>query len=423
MNYQEVIEEMFARLPMFSNIGGAAYKANLSNTLSLCKSINNPQQNLRCVHIAGTNGKGSVSNMLASIFQEAGYKTGLYTSPHLKDFRERIRINGQMISEKDVLKYYALLSSKADEIQSSFFELTVVMSFAYFIDNKTDIAIIETGLGGRLDSTNVIQPDISIITNIGYDHQQFLGKTLDKIAFEKAGIIKKDKPVVIGLYQNETAHVFLEKSLKEKAPLYYSKDFNKNVQLIDNDEYISNNKKFKCPLTANYQTENITTVLSAIDVYNAYYSDMPISEKATFLGLKNILQNTGFQGRWQTIRNNPKVIVDVGHNIDGIREITKQLLKEKFNHLKIVYGAVKDKDVDSIINLLPKENTSYYLCEPPLPRKLPLSELLTIAENHDITVSFSHEDPKTAYNKALKDADKNDLILVLGSFFIVSEIL
>ncbi|MCO5231056.1 MAG: bifunctional folylpolyglutamate synthase/dihydrofolate synthase [Chitinophagales bacterium] len=423
MSYQKVIEDMFARLPMFSRIGGAAYKADLSNTLELCEVVHHPQNNLRCIHIAGTNGKGSVSNLLASIFQEAGYKTGLYTSPHLKDFRERIRINGEMISQDDVLKYYSLLNTKADEIQASFFELTVAMAFAYFVDNKTDIAIIETGLGGRLDSTNVVQSDMSIITNIGYDHQQFLGNTLEEIAFEKAGIIKKNKPVVIGLYQNETAKVFVEKSLKEHAPIYYSKDFNKDIQYIDNQEYKIGKNKFECPLTATYQIENIATVLSAIDVYKAYYSDMPITEKAVFDGLKNVLQNTGFQGRWQTLQNHPKVVVDVGHNIDGIREIRKQLSKEAFKQLRIIYGAVKDKDVNSILELLPRENTSYYLCEPPLPRKLPLSDLITIAQKQNIPINFYNENPKLVYQKALEDAEENDLILVLGSFFIVSEIL
>lgn len=423
MKYQEILEDMFAKLPMFSRIGAAAMKPDLKNTLALCEELNHPETGLRCIHIAGTNGKGSVSNMLASIFQEAGYKTGLYTSPHLKDFRERIRINGEMISEQDVIHYYQELIEKSDEIKASFFEMTVVMAFAYFRDQNVDIAIIETGLGGRLDSTNVLDSDLSIITNIGYDHQQFLGNTLTEIASEKAGIIKPEKPVVIGQYLKETAEVFIKKVLELNAPIYLSNESNNNIKIIDNQYFIVNNNKINCPLLANYQIENIQTVLTAVEVYQSYYKDFKITEKNIFDGLENILQNTGFQGRWQVLQQSPKVIADVGHNIDGIKEILKQLSKESFQHLRIVYGAVKDKDVNSILNILPKNNTSYYLCEPPLPRKLPISELYEFAINNNLSVVYNNESPKLSYQKALEDADKDDLILVLGSFFIVGEVI
>ncbi len=423
MNYSEVIEDMFNRLPMFSRIGGAAYKADLQNTLILCEHAGHPEQKLRCIHVAGTNGKGSVSNMLASIFQEAGYKAGLYTSPHLKDFRERIRINGEMIPQEEVIRYYDLLNEKSIEIQASFFEMTVVMTFSYFIDKEVDIAIIETGLGGRLDSTNVVNPDLSIITNIGYDHQQFLGNTLSEIAGEKAGIIKPGKPVVIGQFHPKTAEVFIKKSVQENAPVYFSKDSNYKVEVTENKQFTINNKIVHCPLNASYQIENITTVLTAIDVYKSYYSDLKISEQNIYDGLENVIINTGFSGRWQVIHQHPKVVVDVGHNEDGIKEIVRQISKESFRHLRIVYGAVKDKDVTKILELLPKRNASYYLCEPPLPRKLPLASLIEIASNIHLSVAYTIENPREAYHKALKDADKDDLIVVLGSFFIVGEIL
>lgn len=423
MKYQEVLEDMYAKLPMFSRIGAAAMKPDLKNTEILCDEMKNPEKGLRCIHIAGTNGKGSVSNMLASIFQEAGYKVGLYTSPHLKDFRERIRINGEMIPEEEVIHYYKELIEKSDEIKASFFEMTVVMAFAYFRDQNIDMAIIETGLGGRLDSTNVLDSDMSIITNIGYDHQQFLGETLHEIASEKAGIIKDKKPVIIGQYLKETVEVFIKKSLELNAPIYFSNNSTDKVELIDNKYFIINNTEVYCPLLANYQVENIRTVLTALDIYQSYYKEFEITEKNIFDGLENIIQNTGFQGRWQILQNNPKVIVDVGHNIDGIKMVLKQLSQEKFRHLRIVYGAVKDKDVNSILSILPKNNTSYYLCEPPISRKLPLQELHEFAINNSLTIVYESQNPKIAYQKALEDSEENDLILVLGSFFIIGEVI
>jgi dihydrofolate synthase/folylpolyglutamate synthase len=423
MKYQEVLEDMFAKLPMFSRIGEAALKPDLKNTIALCEVLGHPEKRLRCIHIAGTNGKGSVSNMMASIFQEAGYKVGLYTSPHLKDFRERIRINGEMISEQEVIHYYHNLIEKSDEIKASFFEMTVVMAFVYFRDQNTYIAIVETGLGGRLYSTNVLNSDMSIITNIGYDHQQFLGETLPEIASEKAGIIKPDKPVIIGQFLKETAEVFLKKSLELNAPIFYSNDSTNSIEIIDNEYFAINKNKVNCPLLAQYQVENIRTVLNALDIYQSYYNDFEITERNIIDGLENIIQNTGIQGRWQILQNNPKVIADVGHNIDGMKVILKQLSQEKFRHLRIVYGAVKDKDVNSILSVLPKNNTFYYLCEPPIPRKLPLSELYNFAIKRNISIAYQNISPKLAYQKALEDAHEDDLILVLGSFFIVGEVI
>ncbi len=423
MDYEQVIEDMFNRLPMFSRIGPAAYKADLSNTITLCNFTGNPEKNLRCIHIAGTNGKGSVSNMLASVFQEAGYKTGLYTSPHLKDFRERIRINGKKIRQQEVVKYYSQIIDKVNDIQASFFEMTVIMAFMYFSDNNTDIAIIETGLGGRLDSTNTVTPDLSIITNIGLDHQALLGNTLKEIAGEKAGIIKPGKPVLIGEYHPDTAPVFNKISKEQNAPIFYGKDFHHSIQLVNGEFFLINQKEVHCPLLGRYQIKNIRTVLSALQVYQDFYPDMKIQEEHILSGLENVVTNTEFHGRWQITQQHPKVIMDVGHNEDGLRYILQQIKTLQYKHLRIIYGAVKDKNVRDILRSFPTENTSYYLCEPSVPRKLPLEELLTIAEDIGLPYVFYEKSPIKVYQKALKDADKEDTVLVLGSSFVVGEIL
>lgn len=423
MNYNQVLEDMFNKLPIYSRIGAPAYKADLSNTLELCKFTEHPEKNLRCIHIAGTNGKGSVANMIASIFQEAGYKTGLYTSPHLKDFRERIRINGKKIPQKDVIKYYHNIIEKANKIQSSFFEMTVVMAFVHFRDHDTDIAIIETGLGGRLDSTNVIVPNLSIITNIGMDHQGFLGNTIKDIAIEKAGIIKPNIPVVIGQYHPETASVFIQKSKTENSPIYFSKDFNNKVDLVQQQYFTINGEKVFCPLLGEYQIENINTVLAAMTTFSQYYKDLVVTDKNIKDGLERVVKNSDFKGRWQIIQLQPKVIIDVGHNEDGIKNIIRQIQQEQFKHLRIIYGAVNDKSVSNILKLFPIQNTSYYLTEPPVPRKLPLADLKEIVENKGLPVVYSNIYPNKVYNRALADAEAEDLILVLGSSFIVGEIL
>ena len=414
---------MFGRLASYSQVGAVAYKADLSNTLTLCQVAGHPEKKIRCIHIAGTNGKGSVSNMLASVFTQAGYKTGLYTSPHLKDFRERIRINGKMIPQEQVVHYYQMLIETSENIKASFFEMTTVMAFSYFANENVDIVILETGLGGRLDSTNVVIPDLSIITNISFDHQAILGNTLEKIACEKAGIIKPGVPVVIGRYQRATAPVFIKKAVQEKAAIYFSRDSHYNIELIDNLFFTINKTPLRMPLPAVYQIENLQTVLTALDIFSAHYPDIKMSKEVIFKGLENIFKNTHFQGRWQVIHSLPKVVLDVGHNEDGIKEIIEQLQNETYNQLRIIYGAVKEKEVEKIFAELPHYRVSYYLCEPPIERKYPLDKLSQKAEEFKLPVRHIISNPKIAYQTALQEASANDLILVTGSTFVVSEIL
>jgi dihydrofolate synthase/folylpolyglutamate synthase len=426
--YHQVIEEMYGMLPMFSKIGGAAYKPSLENIAFLSAAIGHPHQQLKCIHVAGTNGKGSVSHWLASVLQEAGYSTGLYTSPHLKDFRERIRVNGQMISEEEVVSWYDRLLPAAEECQASFFEMTVAMAFGCFAEREVDFAIIETGMGGRLDSTNIIDPILSVITNIGLDHQQFLGNTLPEIASEKAGIIKPRKPVLIGKYQAGVKDVFLNMATRMEAPLLYAEDFVASVEWMENARckvtYVDGKTlNFVSPMSADYQRENIRTVVASLEWLNQmYFSTNLLSAEVIQKGLERVIGNTGIRGRWQILRSIPKVIADVGHNMDGIREVVHQLKKEDYDQLHIVYGAVKDKDVEGILRLLPAE-AQFYFCEPPLPRKLPAFELAAIATATEITHFFVIPDPATAYKTALYQTGDNDLLLILGSFFVVGEII
>jgi dihydrofolate synthase/folylpolyglutamate synthase len=412
---------------MFSRIGDVAIKKDLTNTLALCAFLENPQRKIKTIHIAGTNGKGSVAHILASVLQQAGYKTGLYTSPHLKDFRERIKINGKPCSEKFVVKFTEKVKSKIEEIQPSFFEVTVAMAFEYFAKKKVDIAIIETGLGGRLDSTNVIIPVLSVITNISLDHQHLLGNTLSEIAAEKAGIIKQNIPVVIGRKNKETDEVFIQKAQKENAALFFADDIVLNLTSVITpnfliaDSVIAEKKvNICCDLNAAYQTENIKTVLAALHVLqlqNLYY----VKDKALQIGFSNVKKNTKLQGRWQVLERNPKVIADVGHNEDGILKIKEQLKFEKYNQLHIVFGAVKDKDIDKILALLPRQ-AIYYFTEPQLPRKLEVEILSEKAKEHQLYGEIYHH-PKDALGVAKSKAGIHDLILVTGSFFVVGEIL
>lgn len=427
MNYTETIDYLFNKLPMFSRIGEAAIKKDLTNTLALCSFLGHPEQKIKTIHIAGTNGKGSVAHILASVLQQAGYKTGLYTSPHLIDFRERIKINGKPCSEKFVVKFTEKIKSKIEEIQPSFFEITVAMAFDYFAKEKVDIAIIETGLGGRLDSTNVITPILSVITNISYDHQYLLGNTLAEIAVEKAGIIKQNIPVVIGRKHEETDSVFVEKARLENSILFFSDDVVHNVKSVNTPNYLIvdamiADKKVNvcCDLNSSYQTENIKTVLAALYVLQQY-STFIIKEKALQIGFSNVQKNTNLQGRWQVLEKHPKVIADVGHNEDGIHKINEQLKFEQFEKLHIVFGAVKDKDIDKILTLLPKDAT-YYFTEPQLPRKLEVEKLQQKAKIHQLIGDIYHH-PKDALGVAKSKASDNDLILVIGSFFVVGEIL
>jgi len=405
MTYQQTLDYLFSQLPMFQRIGASAYKVDLSNTVELCKLLDNPQHHFKSIHIAGTNGKGSTSHMLASILQEAGYKVGLYTSPHLIDFRERIKINGEMISEQEVVDFVTKYKKDFEKINLSFFEWTVGLAFDYFSKQKVDIAVVETGLGGRLDSTNVIIPEISIITNIDKDHMQFLGDTLEKIAVEKAGIIKKNVPVVIGETQKDIEHVFIIKAKELEATIYFADQIIHNI--LDSD------------LKGSYQKKNIKTVLaSVIELQKCGYK---LSEENIKNGLLNVVKNNGLMGRWQTLGESPKIICDTGHNEAGIREVISQLESLTYDKLHFVLGAVNDKEIDSVLELLPK-NAVYYFCQAKIPRALDVNELENKAKSYRLNGN-AYSSVKNAYEEAKKTADKDDLIFIGGSTFVVAEVL
>ena len=402
MNYQQTLDWLFSQLPIYQRSGSAAYKEDIGNILEACNRLKNPHKKFKSIHVAGTNGKGSTSHMLASILQEAGYKTGLYTSPHLKDFRERIRINGKKIPEIEVVRFVSKNHNWFIEIGMSFFEMTVAMAFNYFAKKSVDIAIIETGLGGRLDSTNILSPELSIITNIGLDHTNLLGNTIEKIALEKAGIIKKEIPVIIGRKQTETTTVFEEKAKAENAPLSYATTFN-----------------HASDLKGNYQEENINTCVSSI--HKLKEKGWRISEEYIEKGLKKVVANTGILGRWQTIHHNPLTICDTGHNEDGIHKILKQIKQTPHEQLHIVWGTVKDKNIEKILALLPK-NAIYYFCEANIPRALTKETVLTLSKQHNLKGQY-YSSVKAALSIAQKNAKKNDLIFVGGSTFVVAEVL
>lgn len=407
MNYQETIQWMFNKLPMYQLQGASAYKKDLTNTILLLNHLNNPEKKLKCIHVAGTNGKGSTSHLLASVLQEAGYKVGLYTSPHLKDYRERIKINGKMISEEFVCSFINENKNFLEKNDLSFFEMTVGLAFSYFDENKTDINIIEVGMGGRLDSTNVITPEISVITNIGLDHTQFLGNTLEKIAFEKAGIIKENIPIVIGEYTPETKNVFIEIAENQNSKIYFAGDDN-NLKLI------------KSELNGNYQIKNERTVLKTLQVLNENKT-INLTNKTIENGFKKVIQNTGLQGRWQKIHENPTVVCDTAHNKHGLEEVIKQITTQKFSNLHIVLGVVNDKNLDEILPLFPKK-CNYYFCKPNIPRGLDANLLKEAAKKFnligDVYLSVSE-----AYDNAIKNSSKNDFIFVGGSTFVVAEVL
>lgn len=406
MNYQETINWLFNQLPVYQLQGASAYKEDLTNTILLANHLGNPEKHLKCIHVAGTNGKGSTSHLLASILQEAGYKVGLYTSPHLKDFRERIKINGKDISEKFVCDFVAKNKSFFDANDLSFFEMTVGLAFDYFLKEKTDINIIEVGMGGRLDSTNIITPLISVITNIGLDHTQFLGNTLDAIAFEKAGIIKNNIPVVVGEYLPETKEVFINKAKQTKSEIYFASD------LI--------NDTFPSALIGDYQIQNKKTVLQTIKVLQNQ-NEFKISEKNIKNGLLKIIDNTSLQGRWQQLLKNPKVICDTAHNAHGLTIVLNQIQKEEFEELHIVLGVVNDKNLNEILPLFPKK-AKYYFCKPNIPRGLDAEILQQKAKDFQLKgkvyISVSN-----AYEDAIRKANKNDFIYIGGSTFVVAEVL
>ncbi|MGG9963700.1 bifunctional folylpolyglutamate synthase/dihydrofolate synthase [Ferruginibacter sp. SUN106] len=428
MNYQQTIDYLYQHLPMFSRIGAAAYKKDLHNTIALCDALGNPETKFKSIHIAGTNGKGSTSHMLAAMLQQAGYKTGLYTSPHLKDFRERIKINGAMITEEFVIEFVQHTKIIAEEIQPSFFELTVAMAFEYFAKEKVDIAIIETGLGGRLDSTNVITPLLSVITNIGYDHMNILGNTLEEIAMEKAGIIKPGVPVVIGEYLAETKNIFLAKATACNAPIYFAQDEYMVSDIVSTVQTlqcaVTNTvhkitEQFLLDLNGIYQTKNLCTVLCAEGIITQ--QGFTIKNEAEKTALANTKKITGLHGRWDVIAENPAIVLDVAHNEDGIRQILKQLpigntqIKTHF-----VIGMVKDKEVDKVLSLLPA-NADYYFTNAHIPRAMPAQELQTKAATFNLNGNF-YDDVNNAIAAAKEKASATDLIIVCGSVFLVGEV-
>ena len=434
MDYKETIDFLYVQLPMFSRDGASAFKKDLTNTLALCEALGNPQKKFKTIHVAGTNGKGSSSHMLAAIMQQAGYKTGLYTSPHLYDFRERIRINGQLCSEAFVVRFVEQIMPELERIKPSFFEITVAMAFSYFAEQNVDIAIIETGLGGRLDSTNVIIPVLSLITNIGYDHMQFLGNTLQEIAAEKAGIIKENGCVVIAEDLPETRPVFEKTASKLNARINFVSD----LWSISIKEQPENNKAekplltlsahrvdqlaedatYQLDLTGIYQQKNLGGVLEA--VHQLRQQGWKIGEKHLQEALKSVKQMTGLIGRWDQVLAEPWIITDVGHNVDGIKMILSQLDSMQFVHLHIVTGFVKDKDIAAALNLLPK-NAQYYFTNAQIARALQAEELQIMAAKIGL-VGEAYGDVTKAIQAANKRYQKGDLILVCGSVFLVAEV-
>ena len=427
MTYQETLEWMFNKLPMYQRIGAAAYKADLNNTIQLLDLLDNPHNSFKSVHVAGTNGKGSVSHTLASVFQEAGYKTGLYTSPHLRDFRERIRINGEMIPEENVVQFIDTYKDKFEAMELSFFEMTVGMAFDYFRNEKVDIAIVEVGMGGRLDSTNLITPELSIITNIDFDHTKFLGDTRAKIAYEKAGIIKPGIPVVIGETHPETEQVFIDKAKECGSPIYFAD------QIFDCDKIYFESfteQKFdvwknselymeaiEIPLMGNYQQKNLTTVMCAIDLLRDKFN---LSDDDIRDGISKVVRNTHLMGRWQILCKDPLTIADTGHNVAGITEVVRQLAEMHYGKLHFVLGMVNDKDIDSVLQLLPR-GAEYYFCKADIPRGLDANILAEKAFDMglrgQVFESVSH-----AYRSAVNNARFGDVVFIGGSNFTVAEV-
>ena len=430
MTYQETLDYLFNALPMFQRVGASAYKADLTNTISLCAHLGNPQETFKTIHIAGTNGKGSTSHALAAVFQAAGYKTGLYTSPHLQSFTERIRIDGKEITEEGVVEFLANNKAFLDELQPSFFEMTVGMAFWYFAKEAVDVAIIEVGMGGRLDSTNVIHPELCIITNIGYDHTQFLGNTLPLIAGEKAGIIKAGVPVVISQSQKETQAVFAQQAAAMQATIVFADQLWK-VSKIQKSEGLSSETvakfqvrssagvfELKVDLNGDYQRFNLPGILEAVNQLRD--QGWNLSEKALKTGLENISERTGLKGRWQILQTKPLIIADTGHNEAGILEVVAQLKNYAYAKLWMVIGMVNDKDISKVLDLLPLE-ASYIFCQADIPRAMDADELASKARAKGLKGQVI---PKVmdALEFARKNASPYDLIFIGGSTFVVAEI-
>ena len=456
-SYQDIVEFLYSQLPMYQRVGPAAYKPDLSNTIEICNLLKNPHNNFKSIHVAGTNGKGSVSHFIASILQEHGLKVGLYTSPHLKDFRERIRINGEMISEEYVIDFVEQYLNDFEDIKPSFFEMTVGMAFKYFSDEQVDIAVLETGLGGRLDSTNVVNPLLSVVTNIGWDHMRFLGNTLHEIAAEKAGIIKTGVPVVIGESQEEVREVFIAKASETGSDIFFSDEFFKCERqksevrsqksevrrqqglLCENLRVICENLRetkklapgslplaeprrgvtFRCPLLGDYQTKNIQTTICAIYVLNKI--GFKIKTDVLIKGIENVVINTGIRGRWEVLADEPLTICDIGHNIDGIAVVVDQIKNTPHKNLHFIIGVVEDKSLSEILETLPLD-AIYYFCKANIPRGMDAGELAAAAAAAGLR-GQAYSSVSDAFKAARKNAGAEDMVFVGGSTFVVAEVL
>lgn len=426
-NYQQTVAYLFSRLPMFSRIGAAAYKADLTNTITLCAALDNPQHTFKSIHIAGTNGKGSTSHMLAATMQTAGYKTGLYTSPHLKDFRERIKVNGQMVTEEFVVDFTQRIRPLIEELEPSFFEITVAMAFEYFSQQQVDVAIVEVGLGGRLDSTNIITPELCIITNIGWDHMNMLGNTLAQIATEKAGIIKPGVPVVIGEHLPETKPVFEQVAAAAQAPIIFASDtyWVANWQMhphhlevtVATSELDNNHQHYKLDLQGLYQYKNLLPVIEAVRVLQA--KGWRVNSEVLQQALSQVKKMTGLYGRWQIVQHQPTIVLDVAHNREGVAQVVQQLELADYNHLHIVMGFVKDKDVAAVLSQLPG-HAAYYFTKAQIPRAMPEEELAALAAKAGLH-GTTYPNVNVACKAAMARAAANDFVLVCGSVFVVGE--
>jgi len=427
MTYQETLDYLYNKLPMFSRMGSAALKKDLTNTLIICERLGNPQTKFKSIHIAGTNGKGSVSHMMAAALQASGYKTGLYTSPHLYDFRERIKLNGQLMDEEFVVQFVQKVQPLIDEVQPSFFEITVAMAFEYFALHQVDVAVIEVGLGGRLDSTNIILPELSIITNIGFDHQNILGNSLEEIAAEKGGIIKENTPVVIGQTQIETEVIFRKMATEKNATIFFAEDNFQvedyqltlsHLQLYIVNKTTNNRTSYSLDLPGFYQTKNIAGLLQAIEVLKERGWKLP--EEKVKQALQDVKQSTGLYGRWEVISEQPTIVLEVAHNEDGVKAMLQHVQQLSYRQLHIVLGLVKDKEMDNVLQLMPAD-AAYHFTQAHIPRALPASMLQQSAAACGLTGRV-HEDVNTALTYAKAEAGANDLIIVCGSIFLVAEV-
>lgn len=432
MNYEEILDFMYSQLPMFQRVGNVAFKKDLSNITALCEGLDHPQKKIKSIHIAGTNGKGSTAHIIAANLQSAGYKTGLYTSPHYIDYRERIKIDGQFIDKDYICSFVNQNKSLIEEIKPSFFELTVALAFSYFADRAVDFAVIETGLGGRLDSTNIITPILSIITNIGFDHEAMLGNSLEEIAAEKAGIIKQNIPVLIGSDQQEILPVFEQKARSNNSTLLLCKDILKIEEHPDHDIFepyfklsslrypLLNFNKLKIDLLGEFQKENLATALTSLAILKDF-NMLEVDQHSIIQACRTIHQSVNFMGRFQLIRNAPMVLMDSAHNLDGIQQLVRQLSSIKYKSLHIILGTVNDKNIHKLLCALPKQ-AKYYFCKADIPRGLNTAILSKMALDLDLKGSC-HDHVADAYHSALKIAKTDDCILVCGSIFVVGELL